>query len=125
MRQFSRTLLVFLLTLLLGLSPLQVAMASISDAFDLQRDTTPNADDFDGDTVVLGDYAKNQNCEMSDDYNSCINSSCPSGDCATCALTLPSITSYFTNPVTRTGMFQTSEDVVKQLVTTLFRPPKI
>jgi len=44
MRQISGTLLAVLITLLLGLSPLQGTLAGVSDSFDQQADARQIAD---------------------------------------------------------------------------------
>ena len=124
MRQISGTLLAVLITLLLGLSPLQGTIAGVSDSFDQQADARQIADAIDSGIAVSSDYAVTQNCEQCDADNGCFNQSCPPGECATCALALPPIASHLTDPVTAPGMLPTDEGVVKQLVPSLFRPPK-
>ena len=124
MRQSYRTLLAVLITLLLGLSPLQGAIAGVSDSFDQQADARQIADAIDSGIAVSSDYVVTQNCEQCDADNGCFNQSCPP-ECATCALALPPIVSHLTDPVTAPGMLPTDEGVVKQLAPSLFRPPKI
>jgi hypothetical protein len=125
MRKISGTLLTVLITLLLGLSPLQGAIAGISDSFDQQADARQIADATDSGIAVSPDYAVTQNCEQCDVDNGCFSQSCPPGECATCALTLPPIASHLTDPIPTPGMLPTDEGVVKQLASSLFRPPKI
>jgi len=125
MRLFFEVLLATLITLLLGFAPLQGAIAGFSDSFEQQGDTRQITDAFDSDFTVFPDYAAFQNCEQCNVDNSCFNHSSPPDECATCALTLPPIASNLTNPVTTPRMLPADEDVVKQLATSLFRPPKI
>jgi hypothetical protein len=125
MRQFSEILLAALITLLLGLSPLQGAIAGFSDSFNQQGDTRQVTNAFDRGFTVSSDYAIFQICEQCNVDNSCFNHSSSPHECATCALTLPPIASNLTKPVTTPRMLPADEDVVKQLATPLFRPPKI
>jgi hypothetical protein len=125
MRQSYRTLLAVLIALLLGLSPLQGAIAGFSDSLDLQADARQIADAIDSGIAVSSEFAVIQNGGQCDIDNGCFNQSCPPGECATCALTLPPIASNLTNPVTTPRMLPADEGVVKQLATSLFRPPKI
>jgi hypothetical protein len=57
MRQISGTLLAVLITLLLGLSPLQGAIAGVSDSFDRQGDTRQITGTFDNVFTVFSDYS--------------------------------------------------------------------
>ena len=123
MRQISGTLLAVLITLLLGLSPLQETIAGVSDSFDQQADARQIADAIDSGIAVSSDYAVTQNCGQCNVDDDCFSQSCPT-KCATCALALPPIASHLTDPVTTPGMLPTDEGVVKQLVPSLFRPPK-
>ena len=125
MRQFSEILLAALITLLLGLSPLQGAIAGFSDSFNQQGDTRQITDAFDSGFTVSSDYAIFQNCGQCNMDNGCFNQSCPPDECATCALTLPPTSSNLTDPITTPRMLPADEGVVKQLATSLFRPPKI
>jgi hypothetical protein len=125
MRQSYRTLLAVLIALLLGLSPLQGAIAGFSDSFDQRGDARLIADAFDSGIDVSSNDAVFQNCGQCDVGNDCFSQSCPPGECATCALTLPPIASNLTNPVTTPRMLPTDEGVVRQLAPSLFRPPKI
>jgi hypothetical protein len=124
MRQISGTLLTVLITLLLGLSPLQGAISGVSDSFDQQADARQIADAIDSGIAVSSDYAVIQNCGQCSVDDDCFSQSCPT-ECATCALALPPIASPLTNPVTTPRMLPADEGVVKQLATSLFRPPKI
>ncbi len=125
MRQFSGKLLAVLITLLLGLSPLQGAIANFSSSLDQQGDTHQIADAFDSGTTVSFDYAVIQNCKQYSNDGDCFSHSDSTEQCATCALALPSIASFITNPPTTPGMLQADEDFVRQFGTSLYRPPKI
>lgn len=125
MRKSFGILLAALITLMLGLSPLQGAIAGFSDSFDQRGDARLIADAIDSGFTVSSDYAIFQNCEQCNVDNGCFNHSSPPDECATCALTLPPIASNLTKPVTTPRMLPADEDVVKQLAIPLFRPPKI
>ena len=125
MRKFFGILLAALITLMLGLSPLQGAIAGFSDSFDQRGDARLIADAIDSGFTVSSNDAIFQNCEQCNVDNGCFNQNCPPGECATCALTIPPVASNLTNPVTTPRMLPADEGVVKQLATSLFRPPKI
>ena len=125
MRQFSGKLLAVLITLLLGLSPLQGAIANFSGSLDQQGGAHQMADAFDSGIAVSSDYMVIQNCEQHGFDDDCFSHNGSAGQCATCALALPPIASYPTDPTATPGMLRADEDTVKKPDTSLYRPPKI
>ena len=125
MRQFSGILLAVLITLLLGLSPLQGAIANFSGSLDQREDAHQIADAFDGGMAVSYDFAVIQDCEQSSVDGGCFSHSGSTGQCATCALALPPIALHPTISNITPGMLRADEDIVRQLGTSLYRPPKI
>ena len=83
------------------------------------------ADAFDSGMAVSSDYAVIQNCEQHGFDVDCFSHNGSTGQCAPCALALPPITSHHTNSNITPGILPTDENIVRQLSTSLYRPPKI
>ncbi len=127
MRQFSGMLLIILVSLLFGLSPLQGALISFSDSFGSQGETHPMVDTFDSGIAVSSSNAMIQECWQCDTNDDHMSHSRSSNQCttSTCVLAPPAITSHPANPATVSVKLGADEDAVRLLASSLFRPPKV
>ena len=122
MHQISRHLLVFLFTLLLGLSSFQVVPGSPADLFGQQGDGNQIANVFDTGRVIFSGCTGNQNyAHCGEDLDHIYSSY----HCATCALALPSAVLNPMIPATISERSQIAEGIFKGFSNLLFRPPKI
>lgn len=124
MNRFTKKLQAFLFTLLVGLSPLQGALASFVETFDQQENTAQMADTSNNMAASLA-FVVTPNCGQCNIADACFSHSCSSGQCATCALAPPPVVSHPVNTAATSNMPGADEGIVKQLSIPLFRPPKI
>lgn len=125
MRRLFKKLLVVLIALQLGLSPLPGAAAGFAGSFDQPGDSYQTIDAPDSSMAIFPESALNQNCGQCNLDDSCYDYSCFSGQCSTCALALSKLTPYPPSPAATPGILPADEGIVRQLPTSLFRPPKI
>jgi len=124
MNQLTKKLQAFLFTLLVGLSPLQGAIASFVETIDQQEKTVQMADASDSSMAASFAFMVTPNCGRCNIADDCFSHSCSSGQCVTCALALPPVASHSMNTTATPGMLGAEEGIVKQLSIPLFRPPK-
>ena len=121
MHYLSKKLLTILLTLLLGFSPLQSAMAGF----------TPSADQEEGVYQLMGihgdmSFASNHvihNCEQCNNNSGSIDHSCSFSQCASCVSALPAEFFYPANHVSIPVLLPVENHFISQTSTSLFRPP--
>ncbi len=122
MDRLSEKLLAILLTLLLGLSPLQSAMAGFAVSSD-QEGGVHQISVIQGDMVMNIDHAT-YDCEQCNADDGCNGHSCSSGQCASCVLAVLPIGSHPINFKATSKLLQKGDYFVSQLSSSLFRPPK-
>ena len=122
MYRLSEKLLAILLTLLLGLSPFQGAMAGFAASSD-QEGGVHQMSDTQGDMVMDIDPATHD-CEQCNADDGCNGHSCSSGHCASCVLAVLPVFSHPTNLSATPGLLRADDDFVSQLSSSLFRPPR-
>ena len=118
MSRISEKLLTVLLTLLLGLSPLQGAIAGFASSLD-QEEGMHQMSGTHGDMAMNIDHGAHdcEQCSAGD--------GCSSGQCASCALAL---LPYITLPKNLTAaieLLRTDDGSVSQYSSFLFRPPRV
>jgi hypothetical protein len=122
--QYSEKLLAMLLALMLGLSPLQSAMASFTSAFGQEGSTHHQMSDTPCDMDMENSHAvqDGNQCDMQSD---CVDHSCASGHCASGVLAvIPSFANFIVSCSTP-EFYRTHEEFVDQLFSSLFRPPRV
>lgn len=110
MNKHSENLLAILLTLLLGLSPLQGAIAGLATSFDKEEDVHQL---FDSQGHIVMDTGPV--CHDSEHCNTnvgCDDHSCSYGQCATCMLAVLPVFSYPVNPVTTSELLRKDDRLV-------------
>lgn len=122
MRQSPKKLLAILLALLVGLIPLQAAMAGFADSFGQGDGAHQMADRHDG-SQAMADPVMGQDCEhcKADTGN---GHSCSSGHCVSCVLGLLPSLSFSTHQSATSVQFRTVDGFVRRLSSSLFRPPR-
>lgn len=120
MCRLSKKLLTVLLALLLGMSPLQGAIAGFASSFDQEGSVHQTADRHD----IATDHAAAQDCEQCNTEAGCNGNSCSSDQCASCALVVFTVFSYHTNLTAMPGLSRAYDGFVSQHSSSLFRPPK-
>jgi len=124
MCRLSEKLLVILLTLLLGLSPLQGAIAGFASSFEQEGGVHQMADRHDGGIVMAADHAAAQDCEQCNAEAGCNGHSCSSGQCASCVLAVLPIFPDILHRTATSGLLRTDNGFVSKLSSSLFRPPR-
>ena len=122
MHQFSRHFLVYLFTLLLGLSSLQVVLGSSVDSFDKQGDGYQITNGFDTSGVISSSCTVNQNYVH---CNEDLDHTYSSHHCSTCALEQLSDVLHSMIPATTPERLLMDNGTLKEFANLLFRPPKI
>ena len=117
MRCVSEKLLAIALTLLLGLSPLQGAMAGFAPSSDQEKGMHAMAERH-------GDMVMDHDCERNNAYDTDNCHSCSSGQCTSCALAVLPVFSHPTNRIGMSGLLRADDGFVSQLASSLFRPPR-
>ena len=125
MRQSSKKLLAILLALLVGLIPLQSAMAGFADSFGQGDGVHQMVDTHDG-SQAMADHVMAQDCEHCKVDAGCSNGQhgCSSGHCVSCVLGLLPVLSFPTHQSAASVRFRTADGFVRQLSSFLFRPPR-
>lgn len=125
MSQFTKIMQVFLFTLLVGLSPLQGAMAGFVETFDQAEKIFPMVDSSDRSMISSFADVVSPNCNQCNDADTWFIHDYSSGQCATCALVLPPVASQLQEPTATPALHRADEGIIKQFFIPLFRPPKI
>lgn len=124
MHQSSKKLLAILLALLVGLIPLQSAMAGFADSFGQGEGVHQMTDWHDG-SQAMADHDMAQDCEHCKTGTGCSNGhGCASGHCVSCVLGLFPVLSFPTQQSAASVQFRTDDGFVRQLSSFLFRPPR-
>ncbi len=123
MVQQTRKLLSILLILLLGLSPLQSAMAELSAPVDTT--TMPcHMADTQTDIIPLISLSTDV-CEMCVDNSDCNNTCCSHAQCTPNVVALlQGISSLIRHP-SSLALLQVNENITKNSPLALFRPPRV
>ncbi|MBL3591192.1 MAG: hypothetical protein JMN24_15585 [gamma proteobacterium endosymbiont of Lamellibrachia anaximandri] len=121
MPRLSDKLLAVLLTLLLGLSPLQGAMAGFAASPDREGSVHQMSDMHDSGMVM--DQAAHD-CKQCSADDGCGGHSCSSGQCASCALALLPVFLLPTHLAATPVLPRADKGFVSQLSSSLFRPPR-
>jgi len=125
MHRLSDKLLAMLLALLLGLSPLQGAMAA-SFAASGQGMAMHQMADVDDGAVATSDMASHD-CDQCNSGKGCGSQGCSSGHCASClscTMAPPLSFSLPTHPATTVTLPLENRGIVSRLTFSLFRPPR-
>ena len=123
MHQSSKKLLAILLALLVGLIPLQSAMAGFADSFGQGDGVHQMTDRHDGSHAMV-DHVTGQDCEQCNIDAGCIGHSCSSGHCVSCVLGLIPVRSFPAHPFAESVQFGTDDSFVRQVFFFIFRPPR-
>jgi len=122
MHRLSKKLLAIMLSLLLGLSPFQGAIAGYT-AFDEQTgDVYQRVSLHHNMDMAVNHMILNQDQCETDTGN--IYSGCSSGHCASCALGITQVSILSTADISKPLLIQVNDCFVSQPSTSLFRPPK-
>lgn len=124
MARFSEKILVAFLALLLGLSPLQGAMAGLASSFAKDGSAHHQMSDMPCDMHMESSHgAKDGN--QCDKQSDCADHSCASGHCATCVLAIMPDFPNPINPVNTHEFHRAQDGLVDQRSSSLFRPPRV
>jgi hypothetical protein len=119
----SEQLLAVMLILLLGLSPLQSAIADA--AFPTRGEPAhQTACMHDGGMMMAGDQSPH-GCDQCNSDTGCSNHTCSSGHCTSSVLAMIPAFSYPLNLSVVAGLPAADDGFVSQLSTSLFRPPRV
>lgn len=121
MRRMPEKLLAVLLTLMLGLSPLQGVMAGSASSLDQEKGVHQMSTQ--GEMVMNIDHGSHS-CEQCHAGDGCNGHSCSSGQCASCALALLPSFSLPVNLTVVTLLLRSDQSSVSQYTSFLFRPPR-
>jgi hypothetical protein len=126
MCRFSEKLLAILLSVLLGLIPLQGAMAGLASLLEQtsevqQHQMGSHHDTGQGSTV---DHGAMMDCENCNTHTESCGDKCSSGHCVSCLLALPAGFSFSVHHTSTSLVMQTHCLLVKQRISSLFRPPR-
>ena len=126
MRRFPEKLLAALLSVVLGLIPLQGAMAGFTSSLEQKSEVHQHqmGNHHNGGQVVTTEHGAMMDCENCNADTGCSGGSCSSGHCVSCLLGLLPDFSFSTLQITFTAVMQTHSDLVNQSISSLFRPPR-
>ncbi|MEN8180883.1 MAG: hypothetical protein ABFS39_20020 [Pseudomonadota bacterium] len=122
MHRLSENLLVILLTLLLGFSPLQGAIAGVASSD--QEGGTHQMADMHASMAIASDHATAHDCEQCNTDECCTGHSCSSGQCASSVLVVLTVFSYHIDVDAMPGMFLPDTSFTSQSASSLYRPPR-
>ena len=125
MSRFTIKLQAFLITLLVGLTPLQGAMAGFVESTDQGEKILQMVDSFDRSMVASFANAASPNCSQCNNVDTCFMHGCSSDQCATCALALLPVVSQLQDTTATPALLRADDGIIKQYSIPLFRPPKI
>lgn len=123
MHQLSDKLLAILLALLLGLLPIQSAMAGFAAFPDQEESVHQMVGMQTGDDAMSVDQMAHD-CEQCESDNYCKDSTCASSHCAFCVVAVPSFISLFTDHVDISYVQQADDTFLSHSVSSLYRPPR-
>lgn len=126
MHRLPDKLFAVLLSVMLGLIPLQGAMGGFTST--LEQKGGEHQHQIDGhhsaDVILMNDHAANPGC---DNYNAdagCNGNNCSFGHCVSCLLALLPDFFFPTLQTATSKVIQTDSDLLNQTVSSLFRPPR-
>ena len=122
MQSLSEKLLAVLLTLLLGLSPLQGAIAGIASS--AQEGGLQQMADMQADHMVVNSDHAAHDCDQCNADDCCGGHSCSSAQCASCVLAVISVFSHPIKLSTTSEHPRVDDGFASQPSFSLFRPPK-
>lgn len=120
----STRLLVLLIALISGLSPVQAAFASMSGTPDTRHDSHHVAGQSVAVDAMIADLKSSTGCDRCNANDCCEGATCGNGHCASCAVPLPTSVQQvgcyllLPSPVTHEERFTGSP------AASLFRPPR-
>ncbi len=123
MHRLSEKLLAVFLILLLGLSPLQNALAGIAASSDQRENALQIECMHDGEMVMVADQSTHD-CDQCNTEHGCTSHTCSSGHCTSCVLAVLSAFAYPASHTVITKMLSVEDSVVTKLSASLFRPPR-
>jgi len=125
MHRLSKKLLTIVLTLLLGLSPLQGTMAGFAPSPDQGWSMDEMTDRHDGGRVMAADNAV-QDCDRCPVADSNTAHACSSGQCcASCIMAVTQASSQLKNMAASPELFRALDGAANQLSSSFFRPPRV
>ena len=114
-----------MLTLLLGLSPLQGTMTGFAPSPDQGWGMDQIADGHDGGRVMAADNAV-QDCDRCPVADSNTAHACPSGQCcASCVMAVTPASSQLKDMAASPELFRTLDGAASQRFSSHFRPPRV
>ena len=122
MCRLSERLLAVMLILLLGLSPLQSAIAGAAFP-DQGEPASQTACMHDGGMMMAGDQSTHD-CDQCNSDAGCSNHTCSSSHCFSSVLAMVPAFSYPMNLAVIAGLTAADDGFVSQLCSSLFRPPR-
>lgn len=123
MCRLSKQLLSVMLMLLLGLSPLQSAIAGATSP-DRGEPAAQTACMHDGGVMMASDQSTHD-CDQCNSDSGCSNHTCSTSHCFSSVLAMVPAFSYPLNLAVITGLPAADDGFVSQLSTSLFRPPRV
>jgi hypothetical protein len=125
MRKLHDRLLAILLSAILGLIPLQGAVAGVYMLQDMAGEAHPMNGHHDAARVSTAEHHTGMNCDACNLDSGCNGDNCSSGHCLTCLLALPGDFSFVIERTTPSPTVQSDNDLVKRHLSSLFRPPRL
>jgi len=122
MHRLSKKLLAIMLSILLGLSPLQGALAGYV-TFDDQPENVHQPVSLHADMDMADNPSAQDHEQCGTDLTS-MNHCCSSGHCASCAVGITQVSILSTINISEPLPIQVDDRFVSQPSTALFRPPK-
>lgn len=126
MHRIPGQLLAVLLSVMLGLIPLQGAIAGLSSSLEQTSKAHQHqmGNYHDVSQVSAADLGAMMDCENCNSDSGCSGDSCSSGHCVSCLLALLTEFSFSLRPNTASVVMQTHSALVNQRISSLFRPPR-
>ena len=124
MHRFSEKLLAVLLSVLLGLIPLQGAMAGVYSQQDEDVHQHMMDSNHSNSMVIMEDHTVRMDCDECNTTILCNGNSCSSGHCISCILALLPEILIPTLQTSASIIIQSHTDLVHQPASSLFRPPR-
>ena len=126
MRRLPEKLLAVVLSVILGLMPLQGAMAGFTTPIKQMGEVHHHqmGNHHDGSQVLDAGHSAMMGCENCNTDAGCSGDNCSSGHCVSCLLALLTDFSFSVHQTIASVVMQTHNDLVKQSISSLFRPPR-
>jgi hypothetical protein len=126
MSRLSRQLLALLLALLMGLAPLQGAVAGMSALSSGDQGMAGMSQMDHGAMMDMASGASvDHDCDQCNSDDCCSGSNCLSGHCATCAMALLPVLTSLVSPTATLRLSQVGDNLRSTLPASLFRPPRV